>query len=147
MPPVTTGATRLASRATSSRTSNSSISVKPRERTSPLLVARAVERDILRRRANIVDVAPAPGERVGLVLVAAQDPLFRRGLRLIGERIARDSPQILAFAALGVAAVGSVDQHLQRFRIPVFARGGGRSRDLAALPVFVKRIHRRPHVA
>src|SRR2546422_7301619 len=139
MPPVTTGATRLASRATSNRTSNSSTRVKPRERTSPLPVARAVDRDILRRRTNIVDVAPAPGERVGCVLVAAQDPLLRGGVRLLGERVARNAPQISAFAALRVAAIRTVHQHLQRFRVPVFARGGGRPRDLAALPVFIEK--------
>src|SRR2546425_10140345 len=135
MPPVTTGATRLASSATSNSTSNSSISVNPRPRTSPVLVARAVERGIFRRRADVVDVAPAPGDRIGPVLIAAQDPLLRRGLYLIGERIARDSPQVLAFAAFGVAGVRPVDEHLQRLRIPVFAGGGGGFWGLAGLAV------------
>src|SRR6266571_6591273 len=105
MPPVTTGATRLASSATSSSTSNSSISVNPRARTSPVLVARAVERCVFRGRADVVDVAPAPGDRIGSVLVAAQYPLFERRLCLIGERVARDSPQVLALAAFGVSGI------------------------------------------
>jgi len=95
----------------------------------------------------VVDIAPAPDDRVGAVLVAAQHPLLRRRRRRIGERIAWYATQILALAAFRVAGIRPVHEYLQGFRIPVFAGGRAGSRDLAALPVFVKCIDRRADVA
>src|SRR5262249_7283204 len=110
-PAVTVGPTMLASNATSSSTSSSSISVKPVR--SPFRVGAAIDGDPFAGGVNVVHIDAVPGIRIGLVLVPPHRPLLVGIPGRVGERIARNAPQILPDAALGVAGPPPLHQHRQ----------------------------------
>src|SRR5262245_51782123 len=66
-------------------TTISSISVKPR---SPVFVLRAIQCRSLERREDVEYILPAPGLRVGPVLIRPHAPL-----RALGHRVSRNPPQ------------------------------------------------------
>src|SRR5262245_10332589 len=106
-------AARIAMRAT---TVMSSMSVNPSSSSAapalPVTVLRPVEGRALALGEDVVDVRPAPGRAVGLVLVAPHPPL-----RALGQGIHGDAAEELQLLVERAHAAHALDQDLEVGRV------------------------------
>src|SRR6187551_605528 len=106
---------RLARITISASTTISSMIVKPR---LPVLVLRPIEPSSVGSGVHVEHVLPAPGGRVGFVLVRPETPFGGAG-----HRVDRNSPQETDLAAGDVVGRRhALDQHLEVLRVAFAAR-------------------------
>src|SRR5580765_22297 len=104
------------------QTTMSSMSVNPRSperlRDLPIRILRPVQSGRLALRMYVEDVHPVGRQGIGAVFVGAGPPIG-----LAGDRVARQTPEILHFRAGRVADVVPLIEPVELFRVTVFVGG------------------------